>query len=488
MQNSNTKQAINGMSSQTFVTIALGIIEIGSFSIMSRLLSQEDFGYYASITAITTLFSSFSDTGMGAAIIQRKDITDRFVNNAFTFSFFVGTVLSLILICMAKPLAIGVSDVSMTVPLIIMTIPLFCHCISSVQFSIMKRRLEFMKVGFILMLSTLIASVVAFILAYYGYGYYAIISRAIISSLLGLIFSHFAAHTKFSFVLDKKTFGEIFSFSGWLTASVFLRNLASQLDKLMMTSLLSVSALGAYNRPKEFINHITSKLGGIFDTALFPILSQIQDDNERTKRAYIKSMYILNLFSVVISLGIVFNSELIIRIFFGEKWLTILTTFQILSFYMVFHYDGRLADCFLRSLGLTKQQFVFRTIQVIIYSIGIIISYRWGINGIAVSVVLCDAIMVLLKHVYIAQKIGVSFSEGLTILVKSWKIAMLNLPILIATYIVFSGSVLGCVISLLIFCCTMTIEFLLVPSFVGKQYKNEFYPKLKTVISKKFNR
>ena len=75
MSESNTSKAVRGMSSQTLVTLILGIVEIVSFSIMSRLLSQSDFGYYAAISAITIVFTSFSETGIGSAIIQRKEIS-----------------------------------------------------------------------------------------------------------------------------------------------------------------------------------------------------------------------------------------------------------------------------------------------------------------------------------------------------------------------------------------------------------------------------
>ena len=51
-EQSNTTKVLKGVSTQTFITILIGVIEIVSFSIMSRLLTQEDFGYYASITAI----------------------------------------------------------------------------------------------------------------------------------------------------------------------------------------------------------------------------------------------------------------------------------------------------------------------------------------------------------------------------------------------------------------------------------------------------
>ena len=63
------------MSSQTLVTIVLGLVEIVSFSIMSRLFTQEDFGYYAAITAITGVFTTFSETGIGSAIVQQKEIS-----------------------------------------------------------------------------------------------------------------------------------------------------------------------------------------------------------------------------------------------------------------------------------------------------------------------------------------------------------------------------------------------------------------------------
>ena len=85
------------MSSQTLVTIVLGVIEVASFSIMSRLLTQEDFGYYAAITAITAVFASFSETGIGSAIVQQKELTKRFIDNAFTICLLFGTFISLLL-------------------------------------------------------------------------------------------------------------------------------------------------------------------------------------------------------------------------------------------------------------------------------------------------------------------------------------------------------------------------------------------------------
>ena len=69
-EQSNTTKVLKGVSTQTLITILIGVIEIVSFSIMSRLLTQEDFGYYAAIAAVTAIFTSFADAGIGSAIVQ----------------------------------------------------------------------------------------------------------------------------------------------------------------------------------------------------------------------------------------------------------------------------------------------------------------------------------------------------------------------------------------------------------------------------------
>ena len=168
---SNTSKALKGMSSQTIVTIVLGLVDIVSFGIMSRLLTQEDFGYYAAITAITTVFASFSETGLGSAIIQRKNITDKFVNNAYTLSLIFGITIAAILVALSKPLSVGLVDESLIIPLMLMSITLLFHNIISVNTSIMYRRLEFVQVGMINLVSLVITTIVAILLAYMGLGY-----------------------------------------------------------------------------------------------------------------------------------------------------------------------------------------------------------------------------------------------------------------------------------------------------------------------------
>lgn len=210
----------------------------------------------------------------------------------------------------------------------------------------MYRRLEFLQVGMVNFLALLISSIIAIALAFKGMGFESILSKAIIHSLVATVLSFIMAKTKYQFQIKRKDVSSIVGFGGWLTLSVILRNFATQADKLLMSRFLSVASLGAYNRPKEFINTISMKLNGIFDTALFPILSGIQDQEDSVRNAYYTSLYYMNIFSMLMALAFIFNGSLLIRLFFGTQWLELLPVFTILSLSLVFNIDGRLCDCF----------------------------------------------------------------------------------------------------------------------------------------------
>lgn len=487
-QISNTRKVVKGISSQTLVTIVLGVVEIVSFSIMSRLLTKEDFGYYAAITAITAIFSAFSETGIGSAIIQRKDLTKRFIDNAFTINLIFGAFLSLLLMVLAGPLAKMVVDSSMKVPLMLMSVTLLSNCLISVNTAQMKRKLQFLRVGVINLIAQVITVSIAIVLAINGFGYYAIIAKGILNDLLVLILSYVLVHTRYNLALDKETFKAIFNFSGWLMASTLFRNLAHRMDRLLLPRLISVEALGSYNRPKEFVGNISTRLNGIFDTALFPVLSGLQDDKKHLRSAFLRSFYYMNVFASLLTLAFVINSELIIRVFFGNEWLELNHLMVAVSATLLFNIDGRLADCYLRSLAMTKQQFFFRVAETIIASVAVVVGYRWGIMGVALSVFLTNSIVKLFKVNYIALKIDVSVAETFTLLFSSWRFMFFVVPPSLLSLLLSNHSLLGNCIVLLVFVIVCILVFIVFPQCVGEQYKEDAYQQILNLIKKRLGK
>ena len=481
----NTKKVVKGISSQTLVVVVLGVVEIVSFSIMSRLLTKDDFGYYAAISAITSIFATFSDAGIGSALIQRKGLDENFKNNAFSLSLVFGSVLTLILVILSVPLADLVLDRSMAIPLMLMSITLLCNSMVSVNYSLMQRKLQFLRVGLINLISLLITTITAILLALNGYGYYAIIAKAVLYSLLTLISSYIFVNEKFRWFLDKKSVKSIWSFSGWLMFSVVVRNIGAQTDRLIMGRILSVGILGSYNRPKEFIEQISSKINGIFDTALFPVLSGIQDNQSSLSSAYKTSIYYMNIFSMLLSMSFICNRELIIRIFFGEEWMSVSPILVILSINLIFNADGRLSDCYFRSLGLTKQQFYFRCAEMVLTIVLVVLgALFYGVLGVAVGYTIANFTMIFMKVRYLVNYISVPFRVVVFTLISSWRFAIFIYPVMILLSCLIPNNIYGNIIELGVFIIMCALIFLFFPQLVGNRYKSEALTKVKSFIKK----
>jgi PST family polysaccharide transporter len=256
----------------------------------------------------------------------------------------------------------------------------------------------------------------------------------------------------------------------------------------MMPRLLSVTSLGAYNRPKDFVEQISGKFCGIFDSALFPVLSGLQDNVQALNSGFRRSMYIMNMFALLLSMAFMFNSDLLIRIFFGEQWLHLSPVMFVVSFSILFNFDGRLADCYLRSLAMTKQQFFFRVLETVLNIIGVLIGSRWDILGVAIGVVITNAIAKLIKIIFVGLKVNMAPSSTIGIILSSWRYALLFLPICLLAFVFLPNTWTGDIIMALVFVFVGSFIFLLMPTFVGHEYKEDVFSRIQLFVRDKLNR
>jgi O-antigen/teichoic acid export membrane protein len=212
--------------------------------------------------------------------------------------------------------------------------------------------------------------------------------------------------------------------------------------------------------------------------ALFPVLSGIQDNRIALHSAFRRSMFLMNLFALMLTTAFMFNSGLLIRIFFGEQWLNLHSVMFVISSSLLFNIDGRLADCYLRSLAMTKQQFFFRIFEFVLKTIGVLIGYSWGIMGVALSVVITNFIAKIIKIIYIGNKVDVKPMQVLGLILSSWRYALIMLPVCIVAYFFLPNTLVGDIVMAATFVVVALIIFCFMPRFVGKQYYDEVYLKV----------
>lgn len=384
---SESQKVFKGAVSQSVVVIILGSLGLAYFSVMSRLLTKEDFGYYAVITGITGILIEISSAGLGAAIIQKKSPDNQYVSTAFSLSLLIGGTLSVLLFALSPLLSrLLVENQVLTMPLRIISITLLLTSLNSIGRANFIRQLQFFRYGMFEITAFTVSSLLGIYLAYVGWGVYAIIIAVVLNQLLMTIILYIISGFHPRFGIHVGYIREIVSFGGWLTGSSIVRCLYSQFDKLITTRWIPVAALGAYNRPSYFVNEVGGKIFGIFDTILFPILSSIQEDKGKISSGFEKSFLLLIQMTLIMVFAMILASEFLMEIFFGHEWIELIPIFQILCAILIFDSFSRLTDCFYRSLGIVKKYFIVRLFVCVFSAALIIWGCHYGIMGLAIGV------------------------------------------------------------------------------------------------------
>ena len=490
MAEAKTNTFIKGVSVQTIVTIVMGVLEVVVFSIMSRLLTRQEFGYYSALIGIISISQSIANAGLGSAIIQKKDGSTEHVSTAFTLSLIIGTTVSLVVFLLAVPLAKLISDESLAMPLRIMSFVILFSAIVSVGNAQLYKRLEFKRVGIIQTSSYLMASIIGIVMAVLHCGLISIVMSAVLYPGFTMILLYTTSLKIPRLHIARNETGGIVSFGGWLTLGVIVNTITQQWDKLVLSKWLSVEALGSYNRPAGFVSTVSGKLTNIFDVVLFPMLSDIQDNSEKILSVFYRAVGLLNSFSIVLAAIFFFNAELIIQIFFGNQWLDLAIVMRIASIGVIFSVDSQLVDCFFRSLNYVRLGFFLRIFGAVWTLLCIYIGTQHGIVGVAVSIVFANIIFILIKMIVLNFKVKANLATMFKTWFFAWKPAII--PVILGTlYILFLKQEtfnIMAIIFALVFGAVLIWEFAFCPSMVGKEYEKTIFPSVKKVRNKLLKR
>lgn len=456
------------------------MMEMVIFALFSRLLSKSDFGYFAAMMGVIAICRSVADAGLGSSIIQKKDATERFVSTAFTLSISIGVFFSILVFFLAPVLARLVADDYLTRPLRIMSVSFILNSLISVGYAQLYRRLRFKRVGLIRCISYFLAGVVGVILALNGFGLYSIVAYTLLESVfeIAILYTTSVKVPKIEF--SRSDTKGIIHFGGWLTLGVILNNITHQMDKVVTSRLISVEALGSYNRPAGFVSNVTSRITGIFDNVLFPMLSDLQDQKERVIGIFYKSVSLLNSISAVLSVVFFFNAELIITVFFGQKWIELVPIMRIVSISVLFNVDGQLVDCFFRSLNYVKTGFFIRLIAAVVTLASIVIGAKFGITGLAIGLVLSNIAVILLKVITLSVKVRADMQQVFWAWLKAWK-PVLPLILVGCLSMLIENTLIKYISVAAIFAVIILLEFAIWPQMVSEAYTQIVYPQVQSI-------
>lgn len=372
---------------QSITIIIQVVVQFTYIAVMARLLTKGDFGLMALASSFIGFGTIFSEGGMGAALIQRQNISQRHMNAAFQSSMLIGFLLFLVFLASANSLAAFFKEPELGNLIRVAAVNLILSAVGSVSVSLLQKNFKFKLISIVNTIVILISYSLGIIYAYKGFGVWSMIIASLCQTILNAGLMFYFAPVKLSPRIHFKEWKELFSFSSGMILLKMLNYFSGSGLNLVLGKIFSPSMLGVFERANKIKTLPSDYLGKILDTIMFPTMAEIQDEEERLFKTYQFSLGLVNSILMPIAFILVLFSREIVLLMLGKNWEEAIVPLQILFVVLPFASSGRMADSVIRAKGLVYKN-VYRKL---IYVFVLILStgfgaYFYGITGAAIGV------------------------------------------------------------------------------------------------------
>lgn len=382
--------------------------------LLARLITPEAYG----VVALTMVFIGFSDifilNGFNIALI-RKETVDEIDYSTVTTMSLVFTVFMYLIIFVTAPYAASFyKSPDLCLVLRIITILLFFRSIVSVIRAKGTRELQFKRMVISAFISNVSAGVIALVLAYLGWGIWALVAQQLLAGFLDMIILMHIFRWHLSLKISFSVVKGMLKFTVGVLGTSFLDFLGNNVSSLIIGKSYSTKDLGYYNRANILPETIGLNAYNSINSVLLPTLASLQNDRDAMKRVTRKVMSLTEYIILPMMFGLIGVANVLIPVLLTDKWVSSipLMYFCCISFainpiraigYNVFYARG--------DSRLSVNIEILRATLMIVGILIVILVFQEALIYVLLSNALISLVVAGATHYRVKSCIGYSFRE-----------------------------------------------------------------------------
>ena len=360
--------------------------------VLARLLDPVVYGTVALVTVVTSLLQVFVDSGLGSALVQKKDADETDFSTVFYFNIASCTVLYIVLFFVAPLIAQFYEMPELTDVIRVLGLTLVIAGVKNIQQAYVSKHLLFRKFFFSTIGGTLVAAVVGITMAYYGFGVWAIVAQHLVNLAIDTLILWITVRWRPKLLFSFDRLKGLFSYGWKLLVSGLIDTGYRDVRQLIIGKLYSSEDLAFYNKGNLYPNFIASNLTASIDSVLFPVMSESQNSVQTVKNMTRRAIKIGSFIIWPMMIGLTACGQAFTSVLLGEKWLPCVPFLQIFCFVYAF-YPIHTAN--LNAIKAMGRSDLFLTLEIIKKAVGIaiLIASMWfgplvmAISSLATTVI-----------------------------------------------------------------------------------------------------
>lgn len=352
--------------------------------VLARLLSPTDYGLVAMTTIFISVAGVFASSGLGSSLVQKKEIDLLDCDTVFWAGLGLSAIIFTILFFCAPLIAAIYNNYQLIWIIRAQSVSLLFSSFSSVQGSLVSRKLDFKAFFYLTLISTILSGIVGLSMAFAGFGVWALIGHSFSGTIVSIItlqrIVKWCPRFCFSFDRLKKLWGFGLNLMGANLFGTFFNELRGFLIGIRYTP----ADLAYYNRGNSIPSLFDGNIRGTIASVLFPAMSRLQNNPENIKISIRRSMMTTTFLIAPTMMILCATSEQLIMIVYTSKWALAIPFMQVVCFQFLFNILGEANLQAMNAIGRSDVTFKLEFIKKPIYLA--ILLYTMTISPLAMAI------------------------------------------------------------------------------------------------------
>ena len=235
---------------------------------------------------------------------------------------------------------------------------------------------------------TLISGVVGIIMAYKGFGAWALIAQYFTNTIVDILVLSITVPWHPEFAFSWKSAKSMMSYGWKILAADLSGTFFEQLRSLIVGKAYTSADLAFYNKGNQLPSLITTNISTSIMSVLFPAIANISDEKARVKEMTRKAVKIMSFVMFPMLFGLAAASGPLINVLFTSKWALAVPFVQILSISSAISLIGGVSLQAIKAIGKSDIILKLEVYKKPVYVLLLIIGVKINVTAVAVTMLL----------------------------------------------------------------------------------------------------
>jgi O-antigen/teichoic acid export membrane protein len=349
--------------------------------VLARLLTPAAFGIVSMATLYLGFVALFNEMGIGAAVVNMRDLTPAEIRQIHTASVGLGLAGFIVACAMAVP--IGLIFHAKEVPPVIAVLGLsfIVNAFKTVPVALLQREFRFKFLAFNEGCQAVVMASGEVVLALMGFGYWSLV----IGELLGLAAAAGLAIAGRPLAFAVPRFSKlkrVTRFTLHLLGGRILWYVYSNADFAVVGRVIGKEALGIYQIAWNFSNMPLRKITELITRVTPSAFAAVQRDKVLLRRYLLNITEGLSLVTFPLCVGITLVADDFVKLALGPQWIDAIVPLRLLSVYISMRTIQTIIPQVVIALGDTRFLLHNGILAIVVMPAAFVIGTHWGLAGV----------------------------------------------------------------------------------------------------------